>query len=72
MQFSFDPDRLELTISSQQALPKVIIYNGNDCDMLGHATGQTRVPGPLADPGAKQVWSVDPRAASGREKATEK
>jgi hypothetical protein len=62
-QIDFDADRLELTISSSQPFPKVKAFSFNRSDMLGNATGETRAPGPLADPGAKPIWKVDPRFA---------
>jgi len=52
---------LQLTIASRQPLPSVRPVKQIDIDILGKDTGQTRVPGPLADPGAAQVWKVDPR-----------
>ncbi len=61
-QVDFDPDALRLTISSQQPLPKVGAINHIEGDILGQATGATRVPGPLSDPGAKRDWTVDPRS----------
>ena len=61
MRIEFDPDTLALTIDSKQALPKVNAVNHIDNDLFGKATGETRVPGPCADPGAKRVWKVDPR-----------
>jgi hypothetical protein len=61
MQLDFDPDRLELTISSGQPFPRMSVFNQIDSDMLGNAAGGTRVPGPLADPGAKRIWQLDPR-----------
>jgi hypothetical protein len=64
MQLDFDPDRLELTISSSQPFPKVSVFNHIDNDMLGTVTGETRAPGPLADPGAKRIWQLDPRSAA--------
>jgi hypothetical protein len=64
IQVDFDPDRLELTIVNCQALPKVSVFNHIESDMLGKATGGTRVPGPLADPGAKRIWQLDPRSVS--------
>ena len=63
VQIDFDPDRLELTMSSSQPFPKVSVVNHIENDMLGKATGETRAPGPLADPGAKRNWQVDPRSA---------
>jgi hypothetical protein len=61
MQLDFDPDRLELTISSSQPLQKVSVFNHINNDMLGMVTRETRAPGPLADPGAKRIWQIDPR-----------
>jgi hypothetical protein len=64
MQIDFDPDRLELTISNSQPYPTVATINKTDTDLLGKPTGETRVPGPLADPAAKKVWQLDPRVAA--------
>lgn len=61
VQVSFDPDKLELSINSPQPLPKVSAINRIDHDILGKTAGTTRVAGPLADPGSKRVWKVDPR-----------
>jgi len=61
MQIDFDPDRLELTISSNQPFPKVATFDHVDADIFGKATGGTRAPGPIADPGSKHTWHVDPR-----------
>ena len=61
MQIDFDPDTLELTISSGQAFPKVKAFDKIDHDLFGTATGETRAPGPIADPGSKRTWKVDPR-----------
>ena len=63
MQVDFDPDRLQLTISSSQPFPQVSVVNHIENDILGKATGETRAPGPLAGPGAMRVWQVDPRSA---------
>ena len=63
MQIDFDPDRLELTISSSQPFPQVSVVNQIENDMLGKVTGETRAPGPLADPGAMHIRQVDPRSA---------
>jgi hypothetical protein len=57
----FDPDTLQLTIASRLPLPKVAAVNHIDTDILGKNAGENRAPGPLADPGAKQEWKVDPR-----------
>lgn len=64
VQINFDPDRLELTISSNQPFPKVSVAHQVDSDILGKATGATRAPGPLADPGTRRNWHIDPRQAS--------
>ncbi len=64
MEIDFDPDRLELTLSSSQPFPKVTVYDHIDHDILGRLTGETRAPGPLADPGVKRVWKVDPRSVA--------
>jgi hypothetical protein len=61
-QIEFDPDTLLLTISSRQPLPKVSAVNHVETDILGQDAGETRVAGPLADPGAQREWNVDPRA----------
>lgn len=63
MQIDFVPDRLELTIKSNQPLPKVKVFHHIESDMFGKATGETRVPGPLADPIAEHTWQIDPRTA---------
>jgi hypothetical protein len=61
LELNFDPDRLELTMRSQTALPRVPVFNGIVGDLAGKATGAARPPGPLADPEAAQVRIVDPR-----------
>ncbi len=61
-QIDFDPDTLELTIATRQPLPKVSAINRIETDILGNDTGDTRVAGPLASPGAKRAWKVDPRS----------
>ncbi len=61
-QIDFDPDTLQLTISSSKPLPKVSAVNHIESDILGKDAGASRVPGPLADPSAKQSWKVDPRS----------
>lgn len=63
-QIELDPDRLELTMSSSQPLPKVNVVDDLDSDILGEATGETRHPGPLADPSARHTWHIDPRLAN--------
>lgn len=64
MQIDFDTDKLELTINSSQPLPKVKAFGHIDNDFFGRSSGDAKVPGPLADPGAKRVWKVDPRLVS--------
>jgi hypothetical protein len=61
VQIDFDPDTLQLTIAIRQPLPKVSAVNHIEIDILGEDTGEARVPGPLANPGAKREWKVDPR-----------
>lgn len=65
-QIDFDPDTLELTMSTRQPLPKVTVVNHIETDILGNDTKDTRVAGPLASPGAKRTWKVDPRSSTGR------
>jgi hypothetical protein len=66
LELSFDPDRLELTIAGPPAWPARPVFNGIDTDLAGDSTGAQRPPGPLADPGAVRVRSVDPRKAPAR------
>jgi hypothetical protein len=61
LDLNFDPDRLELTMRSQTALPRVPVFNGIAGDLAGQITGVSRPPGPLADPESAQVRIVDPR-----------
>jgi len=61
-QIDFDADRLELTVRGSQPFPKVKTSSFIKSDMLGEVPGETRAPGPLADPGAKPVWKLDPRS----------
>ena len=63
MEIDFDADRLELTIAAKQPFPIVGVFNRIDRDILGNRTGETRPPGPLADPDAKRIWQIDPRFA---------
>jgi hypothetical protein len=56
----FDPDTLRLTVAAKP-LPRPSAIRWIDSDLLGRPVGATRVAGPLADLGTKQVWSVDPR-----------
>lgn len=64
MQIGFNPDTLELTINSTQPLPKANVVHQIDSDMLGKVTGETRAPGPLAEPGTKTSWHLDPRTVA--------
>lgn len=61
VQIDFDPDTLQLTMSSNQPFPQANVVSHIDHDMLGKVTGETRAPGPLVDPGVKRTWPVDPR-----------
>jgi hypothetical protein len=63
-QIDFNPNTLELTMNSSQPFPKVNVFNHIANDMFGKLTGDTRAPGPLADPGAKSIWQLDPRSGS--------
>jgi len=60
-EIAFDPDTLQLTISSSKPLPRVSAVNRIESDMLGRTTGSSRVAGPLANPGPKGSWKTDPR-----------
>jgi hypothetical protein len=60
-QIDFDPDTLHLTMAIHQPLPRVSAVNHIETDILGKDTGKTRMPGPLANPGAKREWKIDPR-----------
>lgn len=60
-EISFNPDTLQLAFRDSKALPVVPIVNGIQVDMLGKATGTTRIAGPLADISAQNSWMVDPR-----------
>jgi hypothetical protein len=60
-EIAFEPDRLQLTIAIRQPLPSVRAVNHIGTDILGQNAGETRVPGPLASPGAKRDCNVDPR-----------
>jgi len=57
----FDPDTLQLTITSKKPLPRQSLVNGIQSDMLGASSSSTRVAGPLANPAGKASWHVDPR-----------
>ncbi len=60
-QVDFDPATLQLTISGGKTLPRMPAVNQIQNDMMGKATGATRVAGPLADLSGKSSWQVDPR-----------
>jgi hypothetical protein len=64
LQVDFDPDRIELTMNSQEPLTKVKIFNQIDNDILGGVTGETRAPGPFSNPGTTNLWKVAPRATA--------
>ena len=63
LQIDFDPDRLELSITGKP-LPKVSAFDHIDSDMFGKPVGEHRFAGPLANPGARSVWKIDPRAVT--------
>ncbi|MBW8869698.1 MAG: hypothetical protein JF563_02830, partial [Acidobacteriales bacterium] len=60
-QIDFDPDTLQLSISSSKPLPRAPAVNQIQSDILGRTTGATRIAGPLADLQGKRSWRVDPR-----------
>ena len=60
-QIDFDPETLTLTMAIGKPLPRVRAVDGIESDMLGKVTGPTRVAGPLANPQARHVWTMDPR-----------
>jgi hypothetical protein len=62
LQIEFSSETLRLTISSSQPFPMVNIVNRIHCDLLGKVTGDTRAPGPLADPESTSSWDLDPRS----------
>ena len=72
LQLDFDADRLERTMSSPPAFPKASVFNHIGNDMFGNVAAETRAPGPFADPGAKRVLRVDPRAGFRQEATSEK
>ncbi len=61
-QIDFDAKTLQLTMTMRQPLPRVGAVNHIEIDILGKDAGAARVPGPLADPGAKREWTIDPRS----------
>ena len=61
-EIDFDPDTLELTMASRRPLPTVRTVNRIDTDIVGQDTGETRAPGPIANPGEKRRWKLDPRS----------
>jgi hypothetical protein len=60
----FDPDTLQLTISTPKPLPKSRTFSFINSDLLGNPAGPARIAGPLADFRPKQPREVDPRAGS--------
>jgi hypothetical protein len=63
-EIDFDPGTLQLTLSTRRPLPRTSAVPWIQTDMLGRATGPTRIAGPLADVRAKHVRIVDPRLPS--------
>jgi len=63
-QIDFNADTLELTINGNKSFPKFAAVNHIDSDILGKSAGDTRTPGPLADPAAKSSWKIDPRTSA--------
>jgi hypothetical protein len=64
VEIRFDADALKLSISAPNPLPRASAEPWMQADMQGKPTGSTRPAGPLADIGAKQVRTVDPRRPS--------
>jgi len=62
-QIAFNPDTLELAITSNKPLPRVGAVNQIHSDILGKTAGPVRFAGPLANPGAK-AQHVDPRLSA--------
>ena len=62
LQIEFSSETLRLKISSSQPLPMVNIVIRIHSDLLGKVTGETRPPGPLADPDSTPSWDLDPRS----------
>ncbi len=60
---SFNPDTLELTINGAQQWPKMAPVSEVGDDIFGKDVSGARAPGPLANPGTKSEWKVDPRTA---------
>ena len=61
------PGPLGLTMSSETALPNVTSSTTLTTTCSATPPDETSAPGPLADPGAKRVWQVDPRPAQRQE-----
>jgi hypothetical protein len=61
VELSFDPDRLELKVGGDAALPALPLFNRIDVDLAGRSTGKRRIPGPLRDLPSGSVRNVDPR-----------
>lgn len=61
MRLDFNADKLELTMSSQESIPRVSVFNHIENDIFGKATGETRLPGPFADSATDAARLVDPR-----------
>jgi len=68
VQLDFDPDSLQLTITSSHTFPQVAVFNHLDQDMFGTVTGQSRAPGPIANPGSRHTWHVVPRSTAWNKK----
>jgi len=44
------------------------VFNHLDQDMFGTVTGQSRAPGPIANPGSRHTWHVVPRSTAWNKK----
>lgn len=63
-QIDFDPETLQLTVSSSKPLPRASAISGVGTDLLGKSTGSNRVAGPIAGLSTKSVLHVDPRLSA--------
>ncbi len=62
LQVDFDPDNLKLTMTNSLPSEKPAICNGIDTDIFGEPTGNSRLPGPFANPAQAVLRHLDPRA----------
>jgi hypothetical protein len=58
---AFDPDRLELALSSPSSLPRIRILEGMKVDLLSQPMDKVGIPGPLQNASMQASVHVDPR-----------